>query len=104
MVFVQFLQANYLYTIRTIEEAAVASDVLSLSDVLNSEWRVSLIKRLLSAQNDYYCIIFLRILQQDRNLSKVALSYCICGLMLANEKPVTGWNPVTKPQYDHSNM
>lgn len=24
--------------------------------------------------------------------------------MLANEKPVTGWNPVRKPRDDHSNM
>lgn len=45
VVFVQFLQENYLNTIRTIEEAAVASDILSLADVLNSEWHVSLIKR-----------------------------------------------------------
>ncbi|KAL6426625.1 hypothetical protein ACFW04_009195 [Cataglyphis niger] len=79
VVFVQFLQENYLNTIRTIEEATVASDILSLADVLNSEWR-------------------------DRNLGKVALSYCIRGLMLANEKPVTGWNPVKKPRDDHSNI
>lgn len=79
VVFVQFLQENYLNTIRTIEEATVASDILSLADVLNSEWR-------------------------DRNLGKVALSYCIRGLMLANEKPVTGWNPVRKPRDDHMNI
>ncbi|XP_029659935.1 cell cycle checkpoint protein RAD17 [Formica exsecta] len=79
VVFVQFLQENYLNTIRTIEEVTVASDILSLADVLNSEWR-------------------------DRNLGKVALSYCIRGLMLANEKPVTGWNPVKKPRDDHSNI
>ncbi|KYQ54026.1 Cell cycle checkpoint protein RAD17 [Trachymyrmex zeteki] len=79
VVFVQFLQENYLNTIRTLEEAAVASDILSLADVLNSEWR-------------------------DRNLNKVALSYCIRGLMLTNEKPVTNWNPVRKPRDDHSNI
>jgi hypothetical protein len=79
VVFVQFLQENYLNTIRTIEEATVASDILSLADVLNSEWR-------------------------DRNLGKVAVSYCVRGLMLANEKPVTGWNPVKKPRDDHSNI
>ncbi|XP_020295957.1 cell cycle checkpoint protein RAD17 isoform X3 [Pseudomyrmex gracilis] len=73
MVFVQFLQENYLNTIRTLEEASVASDILSLAEVFNSEWR-------------------------DRNLGKVALSYCIRGLMLANEKPVTAWNPVRKPR------
>ncbi|KYN22821.1 Cell cycle checkpoint protein RAD17 [Trachymyrmex cornetzi] len=39
VVFVKFLQENYLNTIRTLEEAAVASDILSLADVLNSEWR-----------------------------------------------------------------
>lgn len=44
VVFVQFLQENYLNTIRTIEEATVASDILSLADVLNSEWRVSFAK------------------------------------------------------------
>lgn len=79
VVFVKFLQENYLNTIRTLEEAAVASDILSLADVLNSEWR-------------------------DRNLNKVALSYCIRGLMLTNEKPVTNWNPVRKPRDDHSNV
>lgn len=46
VVFVQFLQENYLNTIRTIEEATVASDILSLADVLNSEWRVSFVKAL----------------------------------------------------------
>ncbi|KYN02061.1 Cell cycle checkpoint protein RAD17 [Cyphomyrmex costatus] len=79
VVFVQFLQENYLNTIRTLEEAAAAADILSLGDVLNSEWR-------------------------DRNLSKVALSYCIRGLMLTNEKPVTSWNPVRKPRNDYNNM
>ncbi|XP_072745522.1 cell cycle checkpoint protein RAD17 isoform X3 [Anoplolepis gracilipes] len=79
VVFVQFLQENYLNTIRTIEEATVASDILSLADVLNSEWR-------------------------DRNLGKVALSYCIRGLMLTNEKPVARWNPVRKPRDTHSNI
>jgi len=44
LVFVQFLQENYLNTMRTIEEATVASDILSLTNVLNSEWRVSFIK------------------------------------------------------------
>lgn len=44
VVFVQFLQENYLNTIRTIEEATIASDILSLADVLNSEWRVSFAK------------------------------------------------------------
>jgi len=44
VIFVQFLQENYLNTMRTLEEAAIASDILSLADVLNSEWRVSLIK------------------------------------------------------------
>ncbi|XP_014483011.1 PREDICTED: cell cycle checkpoint protein RAD17 isoform X2 [Dinoponera quadriceps] len=79
VVFVRFLQENYLNTIRTIEEATVASDILSLAEVLNSEWR-------------------------DRNLGKVALSYCIRGLMLANEKPVPGWNPVRKPRDDQPNI
>lgn len=79
VVFVQFLQENYLNTIRTIEEATVASDILSLAEILNSEWR-------------------------DRNLSKVALLYCVRGLMLANEKPVTNWNPVRKPRDSHRNM
>ncbi|KAL0112732.1 hypothetical protein PUN28_012182 [Cardiocondyla obscurior] len=77
--FVQFLQENYLRTIRTIEEAAVASGILSLADVLNSEWR-------------------------DYNLCKFTLSYSIRGLMLANEKPIKNWNPIKKPQNDHSNI
>lgn len=98
VVFVQFLQENYLNTIRTIEEATVTSDILSLADVLNSEWRVSFAKF-------FYIKYFLySIIRQDRNLGKVALSYCIRGLMLANEKPVTGWNPVRKPRDDHMNM
>lgn len=43
VVFVQFLQENYLNTTRTVEEATAASDILSLADVFNSEWRVSVI-------------------------------------------------------------
>ncbi|XP_011164264.2 cell cycle checkpoint protein RAD17 [Solenopsis invicta] len=79
VVFVRFLQENYLNTIGTIEDIDIASDILSLSDVLNSEWR-------------------------DQNLSKVALSYCIHGLMLANKKPVAGWNPVRKPRDDYGKI
>lgn len=41
VVFVKFLQENYLNTIRTLEETVMASDILSFGDVLNSEWRVS---------------------------------------------------------------
>ncbi|XP_012523873.2 cell cycle checkpoint protein RAD17 [Monomorium pharaonis] len=78
--FVQFLQENYLKTIRTIEEATVASDILSLSDVLNSDW------------------------SDRKDLSKVALSYCIRGLMVANEKPVSNWNPTKKPPDNHTNI
>lgn len=42
LVFVKFLQENYLNNIRTLEEATVASDILSLTNVLNSDWQVSL--------------------------------------------------------------
>ncbi|XP_076755019.1 rad17 checkpoint clamp loader component [Xylocopa sonorina] len=77
--FVNFLQENYLNTIRGIEEANACADILSLADVLNAEWR-------------------------DTNLNKVTLSFCIRGLMVANDKPVSGWNPVRKPQSDRTNV
>lgn len=41
VIFVQFLQENYLNTIRTIENASVGADILSSANVLHSEWRVS---------------------------------------------------------------
>ncbi|XP_047353635.1 cell cycle checkpoint protein RAD17 isoform X1 [Vespa velutina] len=73
--FLYFLHENYINTIRFIEESSIGADVLSLADILNSEWR-------------------------DPNLNKLSLSLCIRGIMVANESPVTGWNPVRKPQYD----
>ena len=39
--FVHFLHENYLNTVREIERAELSADILSLADVLNSEWRVS---------------------------------------------------------------
>ncbi|XP_033226549.1 cell cycle checkpoint protein RAD17 [Belonocnema kinseyi] len=71
--FVHFLHANYLNTIREIDRAEISADILSLADVLTSEWR-------------------------DPNLGKVTLSFCVRGLMVANDNPVSGWNPVKKPQ------
>ncbi|OAD62799.1 Cell cycle checkpoint protein RAD17 [Eufriesea mexicana] len=74
-VFLNFLQENYLNTIKEIEKADACANILSLADVLNSEWR-------------------------DPNLAKITLSYCIRGVMVTNEKPVSGWNPVRKPPND----
>ncbi|XP_043465311.1 cell cycle checkpoint protein RAD17 [Leptopilina heterotoma] len=71
--FVHFLHENYLNTMRDIERAELSSDILSAADVLTSEWR-------------------------DLNLNKVSLSFCVRGLMVANNNPVCGWNPVKKPQ------
>ena len=59
VVFVQFLQENYLNTIRTIEEATEASDILSLADVLNSEWRVSFSKFLFQLRKIFVFILFM---------------------------------------------
>ncbi|XP_043258209.1 cell cycle checkpoint protein RAD17 [Colletes gigas] len=78
-IFLKFIQENYLNTIGGIEEANVAANILSLADVLNTEWR-------------------------DSNLTKVTLSFVTRGLMVANEKPVSGWNPVRKPQNDRIDM
>lgn len=71
--FVHFLHENYLNTMREIDRAELSSDILSAADVLTSEWR-------------------------DTNLNKVSLSFCVRGLMVANNNPVSGWNPVKKPQ------
>lgn len=71
--FVRFLHENHLNTTRGIEEASIAADILSISDYLTTEWR-------------------------DSNLGKLGLSFCIRGIMITNENPVTGWNPVRKPQ------
>ncbi|XP_031848417.1 rad17 checkpoint clamp loader component isoform X2 [Nomia melanderi] len=71
-VFLSFLQENYLNTMRGIEEVNACANILSLADTLNSEWR-------------------------DLNLTNVTLSFCIRGVMVMNEKPISGWNPVRKP-------
>ncbi|CAK9796453.1 Cell cycle checkpoint protein RAD17 [Anthophora plagiata] len=78
-VFLRFLQENYLNTMRGIEEVNSCANILSLADVLNSEWR-------------------------DANLTGVTLSFCTRGLMVKNEKPVSGWNPVRKPPNDPVDM
>ncbi|XP_008557215.1 cell cycle checkpoint protein RAD17 [Microplitis demolitor] len=72
-VFLHFLHENYLNTMEKIEYVDVASDIMSLSDTLFSEWR-------------------------DPNLTKLNLSLCIRGLMVSNETPVLRWNPVRKPK------
>ncbi|KAJ8681591.1 hypothetical protein QAD02_017383 [Eretmocerus hayati] len=71
--FVKFIHENYLNTIGSnLNGAADAVDAVSLADIFNSEWN-------------------------DINLTKLALSYCIRGVMVANDKPVSQWNPVRKP-------
>lgn len=42
--------------------------------------------------------VFINFFLQDLNLNKVSLSFCVRGLMVANNNPVSGWNPVKKPQ------
>ncbi|XP_015433407.1 PREDICTED: cell cycle checkpoint protein RAD17 [Dufourea novaeangliae] len=78
-VFLNFLQENYLNTIRGIEEVNICANILSLADTLNSEWR-------------------------DPNLTKVTLSFCVRGVMVANVNPISGWNPVRKPQNERTEM
>ncbi|KOC59428.1 Cell cycle checkpoint protein RAD17 [Habropoda laboriosa] len=78
-VFLRFLQENYLNTMRGIEEVNTCADILSSADVLNSEWR-------------------------DPNLTTITLSFCVRGMMVKNEKPVSGWNPVRKPPNDRVDM
>lgn len=39
--FLHFLHENYLNTMSTIEEVDVCSDIMSLSDTMSTEWRVS---------------------------------------------------------------
>lgn len=73
--FLYFLHENYLNTIKFIEAADSSIDTLSQADILNTEWR-------------------------DQNLNKLSLSLCIRGIMVANNAPVTGWNPVRKSQAD----
>ncbi|OXU28242.1 hypothetical protein TSAR_010768 [Trichomalopsis sarcophagae] len=71
--FIKFVHENYMNTMGfNMDGATKAIDVISLADVINSEWR-------------------------DNNIHKVALSYLIRGVMLANDKPVSQWNPVRKP-------
>lgn len=78
-VFLNFLQQNYLNTLEGIKEVKDCAQILSLADVLNTEWR-------------------------DPNLTKVALSLCVRGVMVNNEKPVSGWNPVRKPRTEQAEV
>ncbi|XP_076654665.1 rad17 checkpoint clamp loader component [Halictus rubicundus] len=71
-VFLNFLQENYLNTMGGIEEVNACANILSVADTLNNEWR-------------------------DLNLTKVMLSFCTRGVMVTNQKPISGWNPVRKP-------
>lgn len=62
-----------------IEKVNICTNILSLANILNSEWR-------------------------DSNLTKIALSFCVRGIMVTNEKPISGWNPVRKPLNDQINV
>ncbi|XP_066596710.1 cell cycle checkpoint protein RAD17 [Prorops nasuta] len=73
--FLHFLQENYTTTTRDIKIIAKSSEILSVASILCAQWK-------------------------EPNLYKPALSYCVRGLMLANNNPVKGWNPVKKPQSD----
>ena len=42
-IFLNFLQENYLNTMKDIEKVDVCTNILSLADVLNSEWRVRIL-------------------------------------------------------------
>ncbi|XP_012270450.1 cell cycle checkpoint protein RAD17 [Orussus abietinus] len=77
--FYRFLHENYLNTMTVMEKVELASEVISMADCMLSEWR-------------------------DFNLMTVALTFCIRGIMLANDVPNTGWKPVRKPQYDDRNV
>ncbi|XP_014228468.1 cell cycle checkpoint protein RAD17 [Trichogramma pretiosum] len=71
--FISFVHENYLNTIGpNMNGATAAIDAISMADIFNAEWR-------------------------DLNMHKVALSHCVRGVMLANNKPVSQWNPVKKP-------
>ncbi|XP_011496745.1 PREDICTED: cell cycle checkpoint protein RAD17 [Ceratosolen solmsi marchali] len=71
--FIRFVHENYMNTIGSnLDSVAMAVDVISLADVLSSEWK-------------------------DNDIHKLALSYCVRGVMIANKKPVSQWNPVRKP-------
>ncbi|XP_017891848.1 cell cycle checkpoint protein RAD17 [Ceratina calcarata] len=78
-IFLNFLQENYLNTLKGIQEANDCADILSVADVLNAEWR-------------------------DPNLTKLTLSLCVRGMMVINETPVSGWNPVRKPRNEQTEM
>lgn len=41
-VFLNFLQENYLNTMGDIEKVNICTNILSLANILNSEWRVRL--------------------------------------------------------------
>ncbi|CAD7091122.1 unnamed protein product [Hermetia illucens] len=67
--FVDFLHSNYLAHFSSIENALSAADSLSLGDILLAEYR-------------------------DDSVGRLGLNVAIRGLMVSNEKPVSGWLPV----------
>lgn len=69
---ISFIHENCLGTIgENMNAAESALEAISLADILSSEWR-------------------------DNKVQRVALSYCIRGVMVANDSPVSQWNPVRK--------
>ncbi|XP_023245561.1 cell cycle checkpoint protein RAD17-like [Copidosoma floridanum] len=78
--FINFVHENYLNTLGcNVDGAAMAIDVISLADVFNSEWR-------------------------NHHMTKLALSHCVRGVMIAIDKPVPNWNPVRKPANSINNL
>ncbi|XP_055842875.1 cell cycle checkpoint protein RAD17 [Episyrphus balteatus] len=71
--FTNFVHTNYLGHFADIENVLAASDALSISDNVLSEYR-------------------------EDTLGLVGLNIAIRGVMVSNEKPVTGWMPVRGPK------
>lgn len=71
--FVDFLYANYLPHFSSIENVLQAVECLGSSDFMMTEYRES-------------------------QMGVLGLNVAIRGLMISNEKPVSGWMPVKGPK------
>lgn len=86
------IHTNYLCHFHDIEDIVRASDSLSLSDDVLNEWRVGRDETFLYYSSD----LWWKFIQLQEDLSsEIGINLAVRGIMVWNQKPVTGrWMPI----------
>lgn len=93
------MHSNYVGHFQSIDDVVNASDILSQTDIVLNEWRVSYsVIKFYCPRNVEKSFLFY---SQSDLLPEVAMTMAVRGIMVTNEHPVTGrWMPVRSAKYN----